>query len=209
MIGRLIDLPLQQNTMASAKLADLVITPDLDGYTSADFMNGPEDDPARVQGRRWPTRRSSRCGPSPRACTGPGSCSHDATLPPLPVIDAIEIDPVPGIDPRRISYLVRDEGRARSSTRRSSGTDLKRIYSSGYFEIVSYAIVQDGDRNILRITPTPKSWGPTYLKLGLFLGTDFQLTTQLRRVALVDATRAERPRRRVEDARDGRDTRST
>ena len=40
MIGRLIDLPLQQNTMASAKLATLVITPDLDGYTSADFMKG-------------------------------------------------------------------------------------------------------------------------------------------------------------------------
>src|SRR4029079_5595267 len=42
MIGRLIDLPLQQNTLASAKLADLVITPDLEGYTSADFMKGAQ-----------------------------------------------------------------------------------------------------------------------------------------------------------------------
>ena len=42
MISRLIDLPLQQNTMASAKLADLVITPDLEGYTSADFVKGAE-----------------------------------------------------------------------------------------------------------------------------------------------------------------------
>src|SRR5215470_13241864 len=40
MIGRLIDLPLQQNTMASAKLANLVITPNLEGYTSADFAKG-------------------------------------------------------------------------------------------------------------------------------------------------------------------------
>ncbi len=68
------------------------------------------------------------------------------------------------------------------------GQDLKRIYSLGYFEIVSYAIVEDGQRRILKITPTPKSWGPTYLKLGLFLGTDFQLTTDFGVTALVDAT---------------------
>ena len=41
MIARLIDLPLQQNTAASARLADFVITPDLPGYTSADFVRGP------------------------------------------------------------------------------------------------------------------------------------------------------------------------
>ena len=41
MISRLIDLPLQQNTMASAKLATIVITPNLEGYTSADFLKGP------------------------------------------------------------------------------------------------------------------------------------------------------------------------
>ena len=33
---------------------------------------------------------------------------------------------------------------------------------------------------------TPKSWGPTYLKGGLFLGTDFQFTTQFGVVGLVD-----------------------
>ena len=42
MISRLIDLPLQQNTMASAKLATIVITPNLEGYTSADFLKGTE-----------------------------------------------------------------------------------------------------------------------------------------------------------------------
>ena len=68
------------------------------------------------------------------------------------------------------------------------GQDLKRIYAIGAFEIVSYSIVQDGERNILRITPSLKPWGPTYLKLGLFLGTDFQFTTQFGVTALVDAT---------------------
>src|SRR5262249_49370124 len=62
------------------------------------------------------------------------------------------------------------------------------IYGLGYFEIVSYEIVPDGKRNILRITATPKSWGPTFLKVGLSLGTDFQLATSFGVVALIDAT---------------------
>ena len=112
---------------------------------------------------------------------------HDATKPPLPVIDAIEIDPVPEVDPRRISYLVKTKAGEVLDTK-VLGSDLKRIYSMGIFEIVSYAIIPEGDRNILRITPTLKSWGPTFLKLGLFLGTDFQLVTQFDVVALIDAT---------------------
>ncbi len=97
------------------------------------------------------------------------------------------IDPVPGIDPRRLEYLVHSKG-GRVLDTKTLGQDLKRIYSLGYFEIVSYTIVEDGQRRILKITPTPKSWGPTYLKLGLFLGTDFQLTTGFGVTALVDAT---------------------
>ena len=128
---------------------------------------------------------------------------HDATLPPLPFINAIEIDPVPDVDPRRISYLVETKANQVLDTK-TLGSDLKRIYAMGIFEIVSYEIVQDGDRNILHITPTPKSWGPTYLKLGLFLGTDFTLGTQFNVVALVDATRAQQPRGPVEDPGEGR-----
>src|SRR4029077_14231355 len=43
-------------------------------------------------------------------------------------------------------------------------------------------------RSILKITAAPKPWGPTYLKLGINLGTDFQLTTGFGVTALVDAT---------------------
>ncbi len=186
MIGRLIDLPLQQNTMASAKLADVVITPDLKGYTSADFVTGTEMIPLGYAAT-MAEKAKLEAYAEPERVYQTWKLGHDATKPPLPVIDAIEIDPVPGVDPRRISYLVETKPGAVLDTT-ILGSDLKRIYSMGIFEIVSYAIVREGDRNILRITPTPKPWGPTYLKLGLFLGTDFQLLTQFGVVALVDAT---------------------
>jgi NTE family protein len=186
MIGRLIDLPLQQNTMASARLADFVITPDLDGYTSADFIKGTQMIPLGYQAT-MADKAKLQAYAEPESVYRTWKLGHDATRPPLPVIDAIEIDPVPGVDPRRISYLVETKAGQVLDTK-VLGSDLKRIYAMGIFEIVSYAVVAEGDRNILRITATPKPWGPTFLKLGLFLGTDFTLTTQFDVVALVDAT---------------------
>lgn len=186
MIGRLIDLPLQQNTMASAKLATLVITPDLDGYTSADFMKGLKMIPLGYKAAEADKSQLEQWS-VPESVYAPWKQRHDATLPPLPYIDEVVIDPVPDVDPRRLEYLVHTKA-GRVLDTKTLGQDLKRIYSLGYFEIVSYAIVEDGQRRILKITPTPKSWGPTYLKLGLFLGTDFQLTTGFGVTALVDAT---------------------
>jgi NTE family protein len=186
MIGRLIDLPLQQNTMASAKLADIVITPDLKGYTSADFASGVAMIPLGYEATMADKARLAAYA-EPESVYQSWKLGHDATKPPLPVIDAIEIDPVPGVDPRRMSYLVRTKTGEVLDTK-TLGSDLKRIYALGLFEIVSYSIVPEGNRNILRITATPKSWGPTYLQLGLFLGTDFQLATQFGVVALVNAT---------------------
>jgi NTE family protein len=185
MIGRLIDLPLQQNTMASAKLANLVITPNLEGYTSADFGKGLQMIPLGYQAALAQKAKLEQWS-APESVYGPWKRHHDETLPPAPTIDEVVIDPVPGMDPRRLQYLVHT--RPGPLNTKVLGQDLKRIYSIGAFEIVSYSIARDGDRTVLRISATLKSWGPTYLKLGLFLGTDFQETTQFDVTALIDAT---------------------
>ena len=185
MIARLIDLPLQQNTAASARLADFVITPDLRGYTSADFVRGAEMIPL---GQKAAAADRSRLEvwAAPESAYQTWKTRHDATLPPIPYIDAVEIDPVPGIDPRRIDRLVQTQPGPLDTE--LLGEDLKRIYALGVFEIVSYTIAREGARQILRITATPKSWGPTYLRLGLALGTDFEETTSFDVVGLLDAT---------------------
>ena len=83
MIGRLIDLPLQQNTMASAKLADLVITPDLEGYTSADFVKGLKMIPLGYKAAEAQKAKLEAYS-SPESAYAPWKVRHDATLPPAP-----------------------------------------------------------------------------------------------------------------------------
>jgi NTE family protein len=51
--------------------------------------------------------------------------------------------------------------------------DLLRVYGDGFYERVDYTLVRERDRNILRVTPVEKAWGPNYLRFGLSLETNF------------------------------------
>ena len=53
--------------------------------------------------------------------------------------------------------------------------DLKRIYGRGDFEAVNYTLVdENGERTVLVAEVTEKSWGPSYLRFGLGLSSDFE-----------------------------------
>ena len=44
--------------------------------------------------------------------------------------------------------------------------DLDRIYEMGVFETVDFRLLRDEGRNVLVIDAKPKSWGPTFLRVG-------------------------------------------
>ena len=44
--------------------------------------------------------------------------------------------------------------------------DLDRIYEMGVFETVEFRLLRDEGRNVLVIDAKPKSWGPTFLRVG-------------------------------------------
>ena len=50
--------------------------------------------------------------------------------------------------------------------------DVLRIYGDGFYQGVDYRLVSYRDRNILRVLPVEKSWGPDYLRFALNLETD-------------------------------------
>ncbi len=52
--------------------------------------------------------------------------------------------------------------------------DLDRIYDLGDFESVGFDIMKEGRRHVLVIKAEDKSWGPTYLRLGLNISADFR-----------------------------------
>ena len=50
--------------------------------------------------------------------------------------------------------------------------DLLRTYGDGWYESVDYTVVNERERNVLRVMPVEKRWGPDYMRLGLNLEAD-------------------------------------
>jgi NTE family protein len=47
--------------------------------------------------------------------------------------------------------------------------DLMRVYGDGWYQSVDYSLLTLRDRNVLRILPVEKAWGPDYLRLAIHL----------------------------------------
>ena len=91
--------------------------------------------------------------------------------PERPVVDAIQTVSA-GVDPRQVT--ARLETRAgRPLDVAVLRRDLDRIYEMGIFETVEFRLVRDEGRNVLIIDARPKTWGPTFLRVGSGLEANF------------------------------------
>jgi NTE family protein len=52
--------------------------------------------------------------------------------------------------------------------------DMRRIYGRGDFEHVGYSLIDEPDHRILAVQAVEKAWGPTYVRFGLSLSSDFR-----------------------------------
>ena len=52
--------------------------------------------------------------------------------------------------------------------------DMRRIYGRGDFEHVQYQLIDEPEHRILAVQAVEKSWGPTYVRFGLSLSSDFR-----------------------------------
>jgi len=91
----------------------------------------------------------------------------------LGTVSEIRIEGLERANPAVVGALVKSKpGEPLSEARISE--DLRRIYGRGDFESISYRIVGDNGPRAMVITPAEKLWGPTYLRFGLGLESDFQ-----------------------------------
>lgn len=66
--------------------------------------------------------------------------------------------------------------------------DIDDIYGLGYFELVTYEIVNKNDQNVLVIKAVEKSWGPDYLRFGLNFEENFRDDTRFNLAIYYDQT---------------------
>ncbi|MEQ9545772.1 MAG: patatin-like phospholipase family protein [Marinobacter sp.] len=167
-VGQLTTMMTRRNTdyqLARLGEQDVLIRPDLEGRTSADFYDAPilfelGATSARSHGselrhlivsrERWTRFRESM---------------NESGWPPGDIA-RIEVDH----NSRLAGEFLRSRIRQDIGQPLDIGAlevDLKRIYGLGYYETVSYSLSPSNEGTVLTIKVQEKSWGPNYLAFGL------------------------------------------
>ena len=171
--AQVIALLTEQNVSASLAMLtprDIVIKPELDAITAGDFAKHAD---AADRGRAAAEAQSQALA---RLAVDEASYTAWRRKTQLPVPE------LPRIDEVQVAGLLRvDEALVRRRISQQAGApldadalsrDLVRAYGDGHYEGLDYSVRREGTRNLLRIHPVEKSWGPDYLRLGVQLETN-------------------------------------
>jgi NTE family protein len=180
--AQMVALLTEQNVSASLaglQPGDLLIKPDLGTITAADFGRHTE---AADRGRAAAQALAARLAPLSVDEARYAAWQRDV---------AVRERAVPQIDEVQVAGLLRaDEALVMRWIQQRVGKpldtpeltrDLGRAFGDGHYERIDYTVVREGQRQVLRVLPVEKSWGPNYLRLGVRLdsnlsqGSSYQL----------------------------------
>ena len=171
--AQMVNILTEQNvarSLASLKPTDIYIQPDLGPITAGDFGRHAE---AADRGRAAADKvreQLARLGTDARQYAQWRE-PIDRVYQPKPTIDEIEIAGLKRVNPAMVERQLTIKPGEQLSTG-NINRDVLRIYGDGFYQSVDYELLNLRDRDILRVLPVEKSWGPDYLRFALNLDTD-------------------------------------
>ncbi|MBK8598491.1 MAG: patatin-like phospholipase family protein [Holophagales bacterium] len=162
-LSRMASLPVKQNVTKALSRAGVVVAPRVADIPSMDFSRG-----AALVKRGEEAARAMAKELAALSVPEEEYRAYRERLrgrrPDPPVVDALQTVSA-GVDPRQIAArLETREGRPLDVAKLRR--DLERIYEMGVFETVEFRLLSDEGRSVLVIDAKPKSWGPTFLRVG-------------------------------------------
>ncbi len=168
--AQMVALLTEQNvvqSLASLGKQDVLIKPELDGITAGDF------------GKHRAAAERGRVAAEALAPQLQALAVDDAAWQAWQQRVAVRESAVPEIDEVQVAGLLRvDDNLLRRQIEQQRGTafdvatltrDLDRAFGDGYYQSLDYSVQRIGGRQVLRVLPVEKSWGPDYLRLGVQL----------------------------------------
>jgi NTE family protein len=154
-------------SVASLMSGDIYIKPDLGDISAAAFERHAE---AADRGRT-----AAEAFAAPLAALGASEPDYAAWQAKMavrqrtvPRIDDIEIAGLSRVNPEVLRRYIEQRG-GQPLDVAALNRDLLRAYGDGHYERVDYTVLRPRGRNVLRLMPVEKSWGPDYLRTALQL----------------------------------------
>ena len=157
-------------SLATLQPQDIVIQPDLGDVTAGSFdRHADAADRGRVAAEALVTRLATLGVPEPAYAAWKRSVGVRERD--VPRIDAVEIAGLTRVNPAVVQrYLGQRDGAPLDT--QALNRDLLRAYGDGHYERVDYAVLTSQGRNVLRLFPVEKPWGPDYLRFALRLDSN-------------------------------------
>ncbi len=171
--AQMVNILTEQNvtrSLATLKPTDIYIQPDLGTITAANFSRNAE---AADRGRAAADAvrdKLAKLGTSAERYAE-WRAPIDRRYIEAPIIDEIEIAGLERVNPAMVERQLTIKPGEKLSTS-SIDRDVLRIYGDGFYQNVNYQLLNQHERNILRVLPVEKSWGPDYLRFALNIETN-------------------------------------
>ena len=173
--GQMLSILTEQNvqaSLASLKPTDILISPELGDYSTADFNNLPKISPLGEAAARKVADRLAQLSLPPAEYAALRERQQIATAPDLRPVDEIRFNQLTHVNPETAKAVMQtSEGKPLVQTELDA--DMRRLYGTGDFEHVNYRILEEPGKRVLAVDAVEKTWGPNYLRLGIGLSSDF------------------------------------
>ncbi|HUL62986.1 MAG TPA: patatin-like phospholipase family protein [Burkholderiaceae bacterium] len=173
--SQMLSILTEQNVQTSLKLlkpTDILISPELGDYSTADFDNLAKISPLGEAAARKVADRLKLLSLPPKEYAALRARQQVKVSPDNRGVDEIRIANLHRVNPEAAKAVMETKvGEPLDPAKLDA--DMRRLYGTGDFEHVNYRVLDEGGRRVLSVEAVEKSWGPDYLRLGLGLSSDF------------------------------------
>ncbi|MFT3849957.1 MAG: patatin-like phospholipase family protein [Propionivibrio sp.] len=173
--GQMLSILTEQNVQASIALlkpTDILITPDLGDFSTADFDHLPRISPLGEEAARAVAERLKPLSLPPEEYAAFRRRQQTVVVPDTQPVDEIRFVNLERVNPKTLEAIMQTEpGKQIDQSKLDS--DMRNLYGTGDFEHVNYSFMEEQSRRVLAVDAVEKSWGPDYIRFGLGLSSDF------------------------------------
>jgi NTE family protein len=174
-LGQMLSILTEQNvqeSLASLKPDDILITPELEGYSTGDFDNLSKIAPLGEPAARKVADRLARLSIPAAEYAALRERQMVAVVPDTRPVDEIRFENLALVNPEAVRTQMRTQP-GQPIDQKTIDMDMRRIYGTGDFEHVNYRFLDEPGKRVLAVDAVEKSWGPDSLRFGLGLSSDF------------------------------------
>ena len=160
-------------SLASLQPRDILILPELGDFSAGDFDNMPSTIPIGEAAARKVADQLKRYSLPPEQYAQHRLSQVRVVAQDTRKVDQIRVDGLERVN-QEVVIQSMETTVGEPLDVATLDLDMRRIYGRGDFEHVGYELIDEPDHRILAVQAVEKAWGPTYVRFGLSLSSDFR-----------------------------------